>query len=322
MSNYRNAALAGLAVACVLFVCLAVGARFQMLVSLVIAIGGGCAVLATLSRRPPALLSTQAAPVSTLVPVPQFQAKTVTDVRLPSAVTDYSFVFASNVQWLSSGAETLGAGDIAVNEIIRRAREFTERHDPSQVSVIAPQLSVVLGTVQFDPSRQVQAKADSVYLQLPPEDQRRLDEFARQRKEDRLLDYQRRSEISKRRYLRTDVFRDTGSAVVWWLAKHEDQPKQVADSIDVFSQLSRAVNGGADATYKPATPQGPSACFDAFLDSLDPPPTDDVRLTLTHGVARLVDLHDQKAADEMRRRDSEPEDGNSADGYRGYPDGV
>lgn len=53
-------------------------------------------------------------------------------------------------------------------------------------------------------------------------------------------------------------------------------------------------------------------------DSLDPAPSDDVRLTLTSQVARLVDGHDQKAADEMRRRRGEPDD-DIAGSYRSYP---
>lgn len=326
MSNNRNAWLAGLTVTCVLFAGLAVGVHIQGFVSLLIAIAGGGAVLAVLRRRPPlsrwaeddaSTTMPTSTPTSTPIPTmaPAFQALTITDVRLPSAAADYSFVFAANVQWLSSGDGILGAGDIAINEIIRRARAFTEQHDPSQVSVVAPQLSVVLGMIQFDPSQQVQAKADSVWLQLPPEDQQRLDEFARMRKEEGLLAYQRRSEISKRRYLRNDVLRDTGSGVVWWLAKHEDQPKQVADSIDVFSQLSRAVNGDAGGAATSTPPPGPSARFEAFLDSLDPAPSDDVRLMLTNGIAHLVDMHDKVAADEIRRGHSEPGDTDAGDGY-------
>lgn len=51
----------------------------------------------------------------------------------------------------------------------------------------------------------------------------------------------------------------------------------------------------------------PAERFDAFLDSLDPAPSDDVRLMLTSQVARLVNDHDQKAADEMRSRHDEPD---------------
>ena len=77
-------------------------------------------------------------------------------------------------------------------------------------------------------------------------------------------------------------------------------------------------NTNSAASDAPAGPPTPAERFDAFLDSLDPAPSNDVRLTLTSQVARLVDGHDQKAADEMRQRHSEPGD-DVADSYRGYP---
>jgi hypothetical protein len=177
----------------------------------------------------------------------------------------------------------------------------------------ASDLSVALGMLLPDPRRQVEVRAESVQLQLPSEDQKRLDEFATLRKEEGLWEYQRRSQVSKRHYLRTDVLKDAGSAVVWWLAKHEDNLEQAAANIDLLTRLSHAANNNhadnADsaAFHPPAGSHTPAEHFDAFLDSLDPAPSDDIRLTLTSQVARLVDGHDQKAADEMRRRRSEPD---------------
>ncbi len=152
----------------------------------------------------------------------------------------------------------------------------------------------------------MEVRAESVHLQLPPEDQKRLDELATLRKEEGLWEYQRRYQVNKRHYLRTDVLKDAGSAVVWWLAKHEDNPEQVAANIDLLTQLVHAANNNhmndtdSPAPDAPAGPPTPAERFDAFLDSLDPAASDDVRLTLTSQVARLVDGHDQKAADEMR----------------------
>jgi hypothetical protein len=160
---------------------------------------------------------------------------------------------------------------------------------------------------------------------LPPEDQKRLDEIATLRKQEGLWEYQRRYQVSKRHYLGTDVLKDAGSAVVWWLAKHEDNPEQVAANIDLLTQLAHAANNnhvndaGSAAFDAPGGPPTAAERFDAFLDSLDPAPSDDVRLTLTSQVARLVDDHDPKAADEMRRRHSEPDGDDVADGYWAYP---
>jgi len=322
MSNHRNALLAGLAAACLLLVVLPLATHLPTTVAVALALAGGGAVLATVgTRRPP--LSANPAPVTISPPAPppvSFQAAPITGIQLPSALADYSFAFAANVIWLPASDTVIGAGEVAVNEIVRRAREITERHDPGQVTLLEPRLAVALGVFQADSDGQVRVRAEAVHLQLAPEDQERLDEFARLRKQDELWDYQRRQQQSKRRYLSSDVLKDAGSAVVWWLAKHEDHPEKVAESIDVLTRLARAANNADNAADgAPAVPRTPAEHFDAFLDSLNPAPGDDARLMMTNQVARLVDGHDQKAADEMRRWYSEPDSSGTAEGYWDYP---
>jgi hypothetical protein len=338
MSNSRTAVLAGLAAGFLVFACLAVAARLPILDALILAVAGGGAILAAVGKWPRAPRQ-MAAPASVAEvvqpPPPPFQTQPITGIRLPTALADYYFWLAASVSWRSSADGVRGAGDIAVNEIIRRACEITEQRDPGEATLAASDLSVALGMLLPDPRRQVEVRAESVHLQLPPEDQKRLDEFATLRKEEGLWEYQRRYQVSKRHYLRTDVLRDAGSAVVWWLAKHEDNPQDVAASIDVLTQLAHAANNaesanrmnGTDSTTtdSPAGPPTPAEHFDAFLDSLEPAPSDDVRLTLTSQVARLVDGHDQKAADEMRWRLSEPGSDDVTDtnyGYLGEAEGT
>jgi hypothetical protein len=327
MSNRRNAVLAGLAVGCLVYVCLAVAARLPTLDALILAVAAGVTALAAVTRWPQASPPAEPALVAEVVPPPpaQFQTQPITGIRLPTALADYHFGFAASVLWLPSADGVRGAGDIAVNEIIRRARKITEQWDPSEVTLAASDLSVALGVLLPDPRRQVEVRAESVYLQLPLEDQKRLDEFATLRKEEGLWEYQRRYQASKRQYLRTDVLKDAGSAIVWWLAKHEDDPGRVLDQIGVLTQIADAANKNhmnntdSAASDAPAGPPTAAERFDAFLDSLDPVPSDDVRLTLTSQVARLVDSHDQKAAAEMRQCHSEPDGGDVADSYWGYP---
>jgi uncharacterized protein (DUF1778 family) len=316
----RNAVLTGLAAACLLFIGLILATRLPLLVALVIAIfGGGMVLAAATSKR----RSTQSA-VPAYIPVAapaappvQFETRPVTGVWLPSALADYPFAFAANVVWLPAADGVIGPGEIAVHEIIRRAREITARRDPSQVTLIEPELAAALGVLLHDPDRQVQVRAESVKLRLPPEDQQRLDEAATLRKQEGLWEYKRRQEVSKRRYLHTDVLKDSGSAVVWWLAKNEEQPQQVAENIDVLTRLAHAANNTGDAP--PDSPAGPRTSvdhFDAFLDALDPAPSDDQRLMLANQVARHIDGVDPKTAEEMRRRYSETDGG---DGYWDYP---
>jgi hypothetical protein len=319
--------LAGLAAGFLIFACLALATRLPTLDALILAVVGGGAALAAAAKWPQASPPrVEPAPVAVGVPPApvQFQAQPITDIRLPTALADYHFGFAASVHWRPSADGVRGAGDIAVNEIIRRACKITEQRDPSEATLAASDLSVALGVPLLDPRRQVEVRAESVHLQLPPEDQKRLDEIATLRKQEGLWEYQRRYQVSKRHYLRTDVLKDAGSAVVWWLAKHEDNLEQVAANIDLLTQLAHAantrVNNTDSATFDaPAGPLTPAERFDAFLDSLDPTPGADVRLTLTSQVARLVGSHDQKAADEMRRRHEDPDGGGITDSYRGYP---
>jgi hypothetical protein len=316
MPNRRNAVLGGLAAGCLVFACLAVATRLPILDTLILSAASGGAVLAVVtwwSQTPPPPV--EPAPVAVVAPPPpaQLQTQPITGIRLPTAHADYHFWFAASVIWRPSTTGVHGAEDIAVNEIIRRAREITKERDPGEAMMVASDLSVALGVLLPNPGGQVVVMAESVRLQLPPEDQKRLDELATLRKEEGLWEYQRRYQVSKRHYLRTDVLKDAGSAVVWWLAKHEDNLEQVATNIDLLTKLAHAANDnhtnntGSASFDAPAKPPTPAERFDAFLDSLDPAPGDDVRLMLTGQVARLVNEHDQKAADEMRRRHDEPD---------------
>lgn len=274
------------------------------------------------------------ASVTALVPPPPapLQTQPLTGIRLPTALADYHFGFAASVLWrpIADGVcGVSGVGDLAVSEIIRRACAITTQRDPSEATLAASDLTVALGVLLPDPRRQVEVRAESIHLQLPPEDQRRLDEFATLRKEEGLWEYQRRHQVSKRHYLRTDVLKDAGSAVVWWLAQHEDNPREVAASIDVLTELADAANNVRNnndmnnmdraAFGAPAEPPTPAERFDAFLDSLNPTPSDDVRLTLASQVARLVAGYDQKASDEMRWHHRRPDD-DIADNNYGHLD--
>lgn len=326
-SSRRNAVLAGVLAACVLFACLVLATRLSTLIAFVLSLFGGSVVLAiVIGRRPPRQQGKPSEPVAapmeahTESPPVQFQTLPVTDVRLPSAKPDIAFAFAANVLWRPAKDGVTGQGEVARHEIIRRAREITKQQDPRLVSLAAADLSVALGTLLSDADNRVHVRAESVYLQLSPDDQRHLDELARLRKQAELWDFQRQEQVSKRRYLHTDVLKDSGSAVVWWLAKHEDEPDDVAGKIEVLSQLARVANNEPDPdSESPEAPPAPlplrpAEQFESFLDSLDPRPSADARLLLTDQVAQCIDGLDHKTANEMRRR-NRPADDNVPPGY-------
>lgn len=305
MTIRLNAVLTALAAAGALFIGLIVAAQMPALVALPIALVVGGAVLASLSRIPSAAPITPAPPVviTSDPPPAQYQAQSVAGIPLPSAHEDYSFIFSATVYWLHNAVSVSESGTVAAREVIRRAQEITQQRDPAQVALVTHELAALLADARPDPSGHVLVKAETVQLVLGADDQRRLAELARLRKEEELWDYQRRHEQSKRRYLSADVLRDPGSAVVWWLARNDGQPEKVAESIDMLTQLAHAAN---DTGNKPtgsttgtgagvpaaalASPQTAAEHFGVFVDSLRLR-DDDARLMLTKQIASLLESY-------------------------------
>lgn len=334
MTIRRSAVLAALAAAVATFIGLIIAVRMPVLVELPIAIAivGGGAILAAVSRSPSVPPIAPASPaLDTPDPPPtQYQAQPIAGVPLPSAHEDYTFTFSATVCWLPTAASVTEPGVIAVSEIMRRAREITQRRDPAQAVLVTHELATLLADARPDPASRVHARAESVHLQLSADDQRRLEELARLRKEEELWDYQRRHEQSKRRYLGEDVLKDAGSAVVWWLARNDDQPMKVAENIGALTQLAHAANnadgnplgnaaGAGDRipASAPGNPQTSAERFGAFIDSLDSL-DDDARLMLTKQMASLVESYGYPiVAGEMNRQYDEWPDGTAS----GMPDG-
>jgi hypothetical protein len=342
MTIRRNAVVAALVVAVVIFIGVIVAiiaARVPVLAALTIAVvtaafcGGAVLVAVSRSSSEPPIALASPAPDTPDPPLPQqYQAQSIAGVPLPSAHEDYTFTFSATVCWLPIVASVAEPGVIAVSEIMRRAREITRRRDPAQAVLITHELASLLADARPDPASQVHARAESVQLQLSADDQRRLEELARLRKEEELWDYQRRHEQNKRRYLGEDVLKDTGSAVVWWLARNDDQPMKVAENIGALTQLAHAANnadgnplGNAAGTgdkvpaSAPGNPQTSAERFVASIDSLGSL-GDDARLTLTKQIASLVEGYGfPGVAEEMNRQYDEWPDG-TASGVRAVRD--
>lgn len=157
------------------------------------------------------------------------------------------------------------------------------------------------------------------------------------RKNEDIWEYERRYEQSKREYLGADVLKNPGSAVVWWLARNDDQVEKAVQDIGILAQLSCAANNvnvpesfwspapdsasahapdsrqsgpnGSDTSHSPAGEKSATDHFDAFLRAMDLAEDDDRRVLFAHRVADLVAIHGhQEIADEMMHRFDTPED--------------
>ncbi|MEU8687733.1 hypothetical protein [Streptomyces sp. NPDC048665] len=170
----------------------------------------------------------------------------VSRVSLPSLWDDYSFVFSATVRWYLLGSPgdgpVLNPAGIAVEAILNRTRAVTERREPGRASLVQHELNGVLSHMCPDSSGHVQAMAEDVSLTLLEQDQERLDRLADVRKDKAVWEHQRKYEQSKRQYLGEDVLKDTGSAVVWWLAKNDEHVEKTVADLALLAQLTSAAN--------------------------------------------------------------------------------
>jgi hypothetical protein len=60
------------------------------------------------------------------------------------------------------------------------------------------------------------------------------------RKDEEVWEHERQHERNKRHYLGDDVLKSAGSAVVWWLARHENEIERAVDMIGPLAQIAAA----------------------------------------------------------------------------------
>jgi len=170
----------------------------------------------------------------------------VSQVALPSQWPDYDFVFSATVRWYllsPSGSEpVLNPAGLAVDSVLERARALTEKREPGRASLVQHELSGALSRMRPDLTGHLQAMAEDVAVTLLTPDQERLNRLADVRKDKAVWEHQRKYEQSKRQYLGEDVLKDTGSAVVWWLAKNDEHVEKTVTDLGLLAQLTSAAN--------------------------------------------------------------------------------
>ncbi|GAA2740173.1 hypothetical protein [Kitasatospora cinereorecta] len=250
------------------------------LVGLAVAAGLMTVVLGTAAKWPLWLWATPAAVAGVLAlllaaarsPRPEPEPEPVTDsdeslwevthvgdVALPSRVRDYDFRFSATVWWRSmpnaAGREHADPSGLAIETVLNRAREVTEREVPERLDLLRHRLNGVLGVTICDESKLVEAMGGQVELALSQDDRDRLGKLSEVRKSEEVWEHERRYERSVRAYLGDDVLKSPGSAVVWWLARHDDKVTEAADLIGTLARLSAAANDEpVDGLYQHLVP--------------------------------------------------------------------
>jgi hypothetical protein len=264
-------------------------------------------------------------PSTLYVPPPaERREQRVVQVSLPSNEEDYDFLFSATVLWsplrFTMDEAAVNPAALALDTVLKRAREITEQREPGRASLVQHELGGVLGTMQADATGRLQAMAQSVEVTLSEHDRERLDKLAAVRKNKAVWEHERKYEQSKREYLGEDVLKDTGSAVVWWLTRNDDHVEKTVNDIGLLARLSSAANNkelpdifqrfapgtDSEAPYLPfedfPAPPGTSAvdCFGAFLRAMDFGEGDPQSALLTHQIAVLVGKYGRpEVAEEM-----------------------
>jgi hypothetical protein len=242
----------------------------------------------------------------------------ISRVALPSRWDDYDFLISATVRWYaldaSAAGRVLNPAGLAVDAVLSRARAITEQRDPGRVSLVQHELNGALGTLLPDSTGQLQAMAEDVRLSLHEHDQERLDRLAGVRKDQAVWEHQRKYEQSKREYLGEDVLKDTGSAVVWWLARNDDQVEKTVADLGLLARLASAANDTdvperlQDLIPQPRGEQGAGTPSDGRVDAFERVPTAADRFADALNALGLEDADVQRLlakqlADAMRDQD-------------------
>ncbi|MDV9191060.1 hypothetical protein R6L23_23100 [Streptomyces sp. SR27] len=175
-----------------------------------------------------------------------YQETRVIDAALPSAVDGYDFLFSATVWWRPvpdhTGRSDGSSPALAASAVVSRAQEIVRREQPGQASSARFLLEGELSVPLPDRSGRVMALAADATLTLAPADRDRLRKLSDLSKDEEIWEYERQHERNKRRYLGDDVLQSAGSAVVWWLARHENEIDKAVDMIGPLAQIAAAAN--------------------------------------------------------------------------------
>ncbi|MFF2716565.1 hypothetical protein [Streptomyces sp. NPDC058011] len=175
-----------------------------------------------------------------------YQETSIVVVPVQSAVEDCPFLFSASVWWRPAGRFALSThgnpAALAATSVLQRVQSMTLTEDPGRCTFLERSLEGLLGTPALDDSGLVVAFATDVRLVLRPRDQQHLEELDGLRKAMGSWESRRQHERNLREYLGEDVLRSPGNAVVWWMARHDDQIERAVDMIAPLTVLSAAAN--------------------------------------------------------------------------------
>ncbi|MGW3007444.1 hypothetical protein ACWC9R_01190 [Streptomyces sp. NPDC001219] len=175
-----------------------------------------------------------------------YQEASVVVVPVESSVADCPFLFSATVWWrLADEGASWSHGNpaaLASTSVLRRVQRMTSAEHPNRCTFLEHSMEGALGMPAPDEEGQVVAFATDIRLVLRQKDREHLDELDGLRKAVGTWESRRQHERNVREYLGDDVLQSPGSAVVWWMARHDDQIERAVEMIAPLTVLSAAAN--------------------------------------------------------------------------------
>ncbi|MFH8608841.1 hypothetical protein ACH4D5_15310 [Streptomyces sp. NPDC018029] len=175
-----------------------------------------------------------------------YRETSVVSVPVESSVADCPFLFSATVWWrpavhndpLSHG----NPGALASASVLERVQRLTSTEHPNQCMFLEHSMESELGQPVLEAGGLVITFATDIRLTLRAKDREHLDELEGLRKAVGTWESRQQHERNVREYLGGDVLQSPGSAVVWWMARHDDQIERAVEMIGPLTVLSATAN--------------------------------------------------------------------------------
>ncbi|MFJ5050219.1 hypothetical protein [Streptomyces sp. NPDC088719] len=229
-----------------------------------------------------------------------YQETSIVVVPVRSVVEDCPFLFSASVWWRPAGRFALSSHGnptaLAATSVLQRVESMTLTENPDRCTFLERSLEGMLGTPALDGSGLVEAFATDIRLVLRLRDREHLEELDGLRKAMGSWESRRQHERNLREYLGEDVLRSPGNAVVWWMARHDDQIERAVDMIAPLTVLSAAANDEEiPEEYRDLLRGGGKLVEGEPMDGFDHPQPDGEQTSSVHGPIRPAAGHEPSA---------------------------
>ncbi|RKT52437.1 hypothetical protein C8E97_0949 [Saccharothrix australiensis] len=203
----------------------------------------------------------------------------VFETPLPSAVYGLDFRARMTVHWrldLTTGARHNVPRSAAINDIVRRARDVTERAMLVHHAPLQHQLGDELSAERQVEGTHVWARAEGVELSVDEADLDMARKHIELLQTTTVRQAERDAERAEIKYLRDEVLTDLSTATIWWLYRNGYQVEQAVALSQHLGELVRIASQRGDGHWADTL----VSSFESALPRLSDGHRQDLRLHL------------------------------------------